>query len=120
MKKISQIKGMSQLKPLAHSRPRTIPVQHRSPQTELYMLRKEKERYLKEAERLEKRYLYVKEKLAKIDNEMGGLIKLWEKEMDAVKSEASTKISGGPASGGNSSTGGNSGNVHWKRRELKY
>ena len=113
MKNISQIKGISQLKSGNTIRPRSIPKKQRSIQTELYMLRKEKERFLKEAERLEKRHGVVRDRLAQIDRDMNEMLSHWQKEMDTIKEEANVKVTGGVSAAETTQ-------VRWKRRELKY
>jgi len=77
------------------------------------MLRKEKERYLKEAERLEKRHKMVRNKLAQVDDDMKQLLQHWDKEMDKVKAEMDVKVTGGVSQAETTQ-------VRWKKRELKY
>ena len=92
MKSIQNIKSASQLKSVSISKPRSIPLAQRSIQTELYMLRKEKQRYLKEVEKLRNRFDYIQNRLTSIDDEMLELSSIWKKEVGVIESEAAEVI----------------------------
>jgi hypothetical protein len=110
MKSIQSIKSTSQLKSVSINKPRSIPIAQRSTQTELYMLRKEKQRYLKEVESIKKRFDFIQERLSKIDKEMLELSAIWKNEVDVIETEAAQTVV-------NIET---KGNMTWKKRKLKY
>ncbi len=110
MKTIQSIKSSSQLKSAAFSKQRSIPVAQRSAQTELYMLRKEKQRYLKEIESIKKRYDHIKERLGLIDEEMLELSEIWRGEVDVIEKEASETMLDLDTKD----------KRKWKKRKLKY
>lgn len=85
---INKTKGIEKLKNTPYVKQRSIPLQKRNTQTELYFLRKEKERFQKERERLLKRQEFIDQRLAQINQELKGLLVLWQDEMKVIAEEA--------------------------------
>ena len=110
MKTIQDVRSASQLKSVATPKPRSIPMAQRSAQTELYMLRKEKQRYLKEIESIKKRYNFIKERLNLIDDEMLELSAIWKGEVELIEREASETMLDLESND----------KRKWKKRKLKY
>lgn len=82
------ISGLEKLRSLSIVKQRSIPLRERSTQTELYLLNKEKQRYLKERQRLMKRLEFVEQRLKGINQETRELLVIWSEEMQEIAQES--------------------------------
>lgn len=73
MKRQTYLRGLSNMRTLSSTRQRSIPRKQRSVEIEIYLLNKEKERFETEADRLERRYAAVQERIKNIDEEVARL-----------------------------------------------
>ena len=65
-----RIKGLDKLRSMHSTKQRSIPRAHQSSEIELFLLEKEKERFLKEAERLQTRLHTVYERIESLNEEI--------------------------------------------------
>ncbi len=82
---INKIKGIEKLKNTPFVKQRSVPLQKHNMQTELYFLRKERERLLKRQE-------FADQRLAQINQELKGLLVLWQDEIKEVGEEAGSIV----------------------------
>lgn len=68
-------------------RVRSIPITQRNNKTEIYLLRKEKERIQKEKKRLALRQMELNRRMEDIQQELTILIQDWQQEMQEVATE---------------------------------
>jgi formate dehydrogenase maturation protein FdhE len=87
MKTINDIKSSAGLKKPPGVKQRSIPAHRRSAQTEIYMLRKERQHYLKEMEKLESRIVYVLGQINRVDQELVNMMENWDHERDKILEE---------------------------------
>ena len=73
MRNVSSLKGMHSLRTRNKTKKRSVPGVETSVYLDLYMLNKEKERLLKEDEKLCMRKVYIKKRIGEIDMEMNKL-----------------------------------------------
>jgi uncharacterized alpha-E superfamily protein len=73
-------------------KPRSIPFQKRNPQTSLYLLRKQKERYANELLQLQQRQADLLIKIANIQKETHEIIEHWHKDMKEISQEMQYEV----------------------------
>lgn len=88
MKTFKKAIGIQKLKRQNLVKPRSIPLTQRNTQTELYLLDNEKQRFLKELERIQKRQEFIENRLTTINAEIKNLVKIWQKDMQGFAEEA--------------------------------
>ena len=110
MRDVNTLKGLHGLRTLHSAKKRSIPRIQSSAYLDLYMMSKEKERLLKEGERLGLRNDVIKKRLEKIDGEMG---KMQEQE-EGIKA---TKDVNSPK---RVFTQTSEGKKEWKKMSLDY
>jgi len=110
MRDVNGLKGLHVLRTMNSTKKRSIPRIHNSAYLDLYMLNKEKERLLKERERLGLRDTVVKKRLEAIDAEMNEL----QKAEVAVGSRVN------PSSLGSNFTQRDGVKKEWKKMTLNY
>ena len=74
MKDVNTISGIHMVRTMCSAKKRSIPGVQSSAYLDLYMLNKEKDRLLKEAERLDLRNTVIKKRLEEINLETGKLL----------------------------------------------
>lgn len=110
MRDVNSLRGLHTLRTLHSTKKRSIPRIQSSTYLDLYMLNKEKERLLKEGERLGARDAGIKKRLEEIDQQMN---KLQEAE-PAVKTSENT------GSSRRTFTQKNGVKKEWKKMSLNY
>lgn len=110
MRDVNSLKGLHGVRTMQSAKKRSIPRIQSSSYLDLYMLKKEKERLLKEDERVDMKKESIKKRLEDIDLEMN---KLQEAEA-AVKAIVNTSSSGGVF------TEEDGGQKEWKKISLSY
>jgi len=110
MRDVNSLPGLHRLKTMVSAKKRSIPRVQSSTYLDLYMLDKEKERSLKEGERVGMRGADIKKRLEEIDLEMNRL--------QGVKTPV--KSSGSPSSSERDYTQRNGVKKEWKKMTLKY
>lgn len=70
MKGLEQLHGLSRLRTLHSTRQRSIPRRQRSTEIEIFLLQKEKDRFIAEADRIKKRFEAVRARIRNIDEEI--------------------------------------------------
>lgn len=75
MKNTSMIKGLNVIKTMQNTKSRSVAKVQASPYLDLYIINKEKERLLKEDERLNLRNKVIKKRLDEINKDIKGLQK---------------------------------------------
>ena len=111
MKDVDTLKGLHGLRTMFSAKKRSMPRVQSSGYLELYMLGKEKERILKEDERLDIRKDALKKRLGEIDMEIN---KLREAPQSEIKSAPNAGFSGGTF------TQKNGVKKVWKKMSLNY
>lgn len=112
MRDVNSLPGLHKLRTMFSAKKRSIPRVQSSPYLDLYMLNKEKERLLKESERVSMRDTGIKKRLEEIDLEMNGL--------QGVDPDLSGKSSGCPSSSERAYTQRNGVKKEWKKMTLNY
>lgn len=110
MRDVNSLKGLHILRTMHSIKRRSIPRIQTSPYLDLYMLNKEKERLLKESERLAQRDTVVKKRLEEIDLEMNKL----------QEAEAVVQANGNISSSGGTFTQKDGVKKEWKKMPLNY
>jgi len=87
MRDVNSLPGLHKLRTMVSSKMRSIPRVQSSSFLDLYMMSKEKERLLKESERLGRRDAIIKKRLEEIERETSKL-----QEIEAVGSKASPNL----------------------------
>jgi hypothetical protein len=113
MRDVNGLKGLHVLRTMNSTKKRSIPRIHNSAYLDLYMLSKEKERLLKERERLGLRDTVVKKRLEAIDAETNEL----QKAEVAVGSRVNRV---NPSSLGSNFTQKDGVKKEWKKMTLNY
>ncbi|MDO9463962.1 MAG: hypothetical protein Q7J67_01495 [bacterium] len=111
MKDVNSLPGLHKLRTMFSAKKRSIPKVQSSGYLDLYMLGKEKERLLKEDERLDMRKDTLKKRLEEIDLEMN---QLQEVSKSGIKSAPDIGFSGGTF------TQKNGVKKEWKKMSLNY
>jgi len=111
MKDVDTLKGLHGLRTMFSAKKRSMPSVQSSGYLELYMLGKEKERILKEDERLDIRKDALKKRLGEIDMEMN---KLQEVPQSVIKAAPNAGFSG------DTFTQKNGVKKEWKKMSLNY
>jgi len=111
MKDVDTLKGLHGLRTMLSAKKRSIPKVQSSTYLDLYMLGKEKERILKENERLGIRKDALKKRLDEINKEMN---KLQDVPQSGIKSAPDASFSGGTF------TQKNGVKKEWKKMSLNY
>ena len=111
MKDVDTLKGLHGLRTMFSAKKRSMPGVQSSGYLELYMLGKEKERILKEDERLDIRKDALKKRLGEIDMEMN---KLQEVPQSVIKAAPNAGFSG------DTFTQKNGVKKEWKKMSLNY
>lgn len=110
MRDVNSLPGLHNLRTMLSAKKRSIPRVQSSTYLDLYMLNKEKERLLKESERLGMRDIGIKKRLEEIDLEANRLQGV----------ETPVKSSGNPRSSGRDYTQRNGVKKEWKKMSLNY
>lgn len=110
MRDVNSLRGLHVLRTMHSTKRRSIPRFQSSTYLDLYMLNKEKERLLKEGERLGMRNTAIKKRLEEIDSEMNKL----------QEAEAAVKTNTDSGSSGHTSTQRNRVKKEWKKMSLNY
>jgi len=118
MRDVNSLPGLHKLRTMFSSKKRSIPRVQSSAYLDLYMMSKEKERLLKESERVGMRDTGIKKRLEEIDMEMNRL----QGVENSVKSSESLSSSRGEQSGatGSAYTQKNGVKKEWKKFSLNY
>lgn len=111
MRDVNSTRGLHVLRSMHSTKKRSIPRVQSSSYLDMYMLNKEKERLLKETERLGMRSATIKKRLDEIDRDMN---KLQEAET-RVKASAASPDSSGPTF-----TQKQGVKKEWKKMSLSY
>jgi len=112
MRDVNSLPGLHKLKTMVSAKKRSIPRVQGSAYLDLYMMSKEKERLLKESERLGMRDTAIKKRLEEIDLETNRL--------QGVDPDLSGKSSGSPNSSERACTQENGVKKEWKKMALNY
>ncbi|MCG2725129.1 MAG: hypothetical protein L6420_02530 [Elusimicrobia bacterium] len=107
MRDVNTVKGLHGSKTMLSTKKRSIPRVQSSAYLDLYMLGKEKERLLKEGERVSLRGTLIEKRLKEVDSEMGKL-----QEAEAIAKSSANTNSSYPQ--------GNSVKKEWKKMPLSY
>jgi hypothetical protein len=110
MRDVNTLKGLHGLRTMLSTKKRSIPRVQSSTYLDLYMLGKEKERLLKESERLGLRDTVIEKRLKEIDSEANKL----------QKTESITESSADPQYVESISTQRNGAKKEWKKMPLLY
>jgi len=110
MRDVNTLKGLHTLRTMVSAKKRSIPRVQSSAYLDLYMMNKEKERLLKESERLGLRNTIIGKRLEKIDSEVNKL-------QEAVPT---VKTSGNTSSSERAYTQRNGIKKEWKKMTLNY
>ena len=118
MRDVNSLPGLHKLRTMFSSKKRSIPRVQSSSYLDLYMMNKEKERLLKESERVGMRDTGIKKRLEEIDVEMNRL----QGVENSVKSSGSLSSSRGEQSRatGSAYTQKNGVKKEWKKFSLNY
>ena len=112
MRDVNSLPGLHKLRTMFSAKKRSIPRVQSSTYLDLYMMNKEKERLLKESERVGMRDTGIKKRLEEIDLEMNRL--------QGVNPDLSGKSSGRPSSSERDYTQRNGVKKEWKKMILNY
>ena len=110
MRDVNSLPGLHKLRTMFSAKKRSIPRVQSSAYLDLYMLNKEKERLLKESERVGMRDTGIKKRLEEIDLEMN--------KLQGVETPA--KESGNPTSSERTYTQKDGVKKEWKKMSLNY
>lgn len=110
MRDVNSLPGLHKLRTMVSAKKRSIPRVQGSAYLDLYMMSKEKERLLKESERLGMRDTGIKKRLEEIDLETNRLQEV----------ETPVKSSGSPNSSERAYTQENGVKKEWKKMSLTY
>ncbi len=110
MRDVNTLKGLHSARTIHSTRKRSIPRIQSSPYLDLYMLNKEKERLVKEDQRLSMRKDAIKKRLEEIDLEMNKI----------EESGAAERANRQAGSLEHASTEGNDIKKEWKKLRLNY
>ena len=110
MRDVNSLPGLHKLRTMFSAKKRSIPRVQSSTYLDLYMLNKEKERLLKESERVGMRDTGIKKRLEEIDLETNRLQGV----------EAPVKSSGNPSSSERTYTQRDGVKKEWKKMPLNY
>ena len=110
MRDVNSLKGLQALRTMHSTKKRSIPRVQSSTYLDLYMLGKEKERLLKEDERLGSRNSIIKKRLEEIGLEMNKM----------QGADVSVKASTNASFSGRSFTQKNGVKKEWKKMSLNY
>jgi len=110
MRDVNNLPGLHALRTMFSSRKRSMPKVQSSAYLELFMLGKEKERLLKESERLSMRDAVIKKRLEEIDQETNRL----QGAEDTGRANANISSSGRPF------TEKDGAKKEWKKMALNY
>jgi len=111
MKDVNTMKGLHGLRTMLSSKKRSAPRIRSSAYLDLYMMGKEKDRLLKESERLGMRSSIINKRLREIGDEMGKI----REAGDSVSRAGAKKNSSGNPRGQKAGT-----EKPWKKMSLKY
>ena len=109
---VSDISGLRNIRSMHSTGKRSLPKNQSSAYLDLYMLNKEKERLLKEDERLSMRKDTIRKRLEEMELEMNRLQK--------QKAEATVKATGNEGSSGGTFTQKDGVKKDWKKMPLNY
>jgi hypothetical protein len=110
MRDVNSLPGLHKLRTMFSAKKRSIPRVQSSTYLDLYMMNKEKERLLKESERVGMRDTGIKKRLEEIEMEMNRLQGV----------ETPVKSSGSPSSSERAYTQRNGVKKEWKKMSLNY
>lgn len=110
MRDVNSLKGLHGLRTMHSAKKRCMPRVRSSAYLDVYMLSKEKERLLKESERLALRNTIIKKRLEEIDLEVSRL----------QEAEASVKVSTSSSFSKRACTQKNGVKKEWKKMALNY
>lgn len=110
VRSVSDISGLRNIRSMHSTGKRSIPKNQSSAYLDLYMLNKEKERLLKEDERLSMRKDTIKKRLEEMELEMNKL----------QEARASAKATGNVSSSGGTLTQKDGIKKDWKKMPLNY
>ncbi len=77
-------KGLERIRTLGTTKQRSIPLKQRSPYIELYLLSKERNRFIAESERLAKQMFTAQERLGSLETQMQRLQGVLNEREDAI------------------------------------
>ncbi|MCK4825114.1 ankyrin [bacterium] len=110
MKDVNSLPGIHALRTMFSAKKRSMPKVHSSAYLDLFMLNKEKDRLMKEAERLSQRDAVVKKRIEEVDEEINKL----QGAEAAVRASSDTNFQG------RATTQKDGTQKEWKKMALNY